>query len=202
MSLQILPLRKKDYPKLIDFAITGMNFSKYTDSKLALRLYGRYFLYLELERSTHILAAYDEDQLAGVLMAKMANSPHLYSSFFHKIYVKFFDWLMKRFASGGDSYDAINKSMLSSFLKKHSPDGEICFLAVNPALKGQGIGSFLLDEFSKIQKGTLIYLYTDSYCTYKFYDKKGFTQSQKRDIKMDLSGKKVPLTCFLYSKQL
>jgi len=49
VNMKIKRLERKDHKKAITFAIEGMNFNKYIDSKIALALYGRYFLYLELE---------------------------------------------------------------------------------------------------------------------------------------------------------
>lgn len=203
MEIQIKPLRKDDYSKVIDFAIIGMNFNKYLDNKVALRLYGRYFLYLELERASRVIAAYIDDQLVGVLMVDMKNEQKVFSSFWRRLYVKAFQALMRFFVDGGpSSYDDTNKTMLSSYLKEHTPDGEICFLAADPDIKGKGIGTLLLNELAKREKDKLIYLYTDSNCTYQFYEKKGFKRAEEREIQMELTGKDVPLTCFLYSKRL
>lgn len=47
-SLVIRELDKKDYTKAIQFAIQGMHFDRYMKSPFLLQLYGRYFLYLEL----------------------------------------------------------------------------------------------------------------------------------------------------------
>ena len=55
MEVKIKQLQRKDFGKVIDFAIKGMNFNRYVDNPLALRLYGRYFLYLELERASQVL---------------------------------------------------------------------------------------------------------------------------------------------------
>ena len=43
MELQIKELRKKDYNKVIQYAIKGMHFNMYLDNKVLLNLYGRYF---------------------------------------------------------------------------------------------------------------------------------------------------------------
>ncbi len=74
-------LNRKEFNRVIDFAIEGMHFDRYVDGKLALRLYGRYFLFLELERATQVLAAYMGDRLVGILMADMKDEPKLYTSF-------------------------------------------------------------------------------------------------------------------------
>ncbi|HFN1521917.1 TPA: GNAT family N-acetyltransferase, partial [Enterococcus faecium] len=55
MKLTFKPLEKKDYKKAIYFAVEGMNFERYMENELLLNLYGRYFLYMELNRATQIL---------------------------------------------------------------------------------------------------------------------------------------------------
>ena len=202
MEVKIKQLQRKDFSKVIDFAIEGMHFNRYVDNKLALRLYGRYFLYLELERATQVLAAYMGDKLVGILMADLKNEPKQYSSFWRKLYVKTFKAIMTvAVKDGPDTYDEANKVMLNDYLKNANPDGEICFLAADPTIQGKGIGTLLLEELGRLEKGKLIYLYTDDNCTYQFYEHKGFERSEEKEIKMELGGKTVPLTCLLYSKQ-
>jgi GNAT superfamily N-acetyltransferase len=202
MEVKIKQLQKKDFTKIIDFAIEGMHFNRYVDNKLALRLYGRYFLYLELERATQVLAAYMGDKLVGILMADLKNEPKQYSSFWRKLYVKIFKAIMAIVVKDGPNiYDEANKAMLNDYLKNANPDGEICFLAADPTIQGKGIGTLLLEELGRLEKGKLIYLYTDDNCTYQFYEHKGFERSEEKEIKMELGGKTVPLTCLLYSKQ-
>jgi GNAT superfamily N-acetyltransferase len=202
MEVKIKQLQKKDFTKIIDFAIEGMHFNRYVDNKLALRLYGRYFLYLELERATQVLAAYMGDKLVGILMADLKNEPKQYSSFWRKLYVKIFKAIMAIVDKDGPNiYDEANKAMLNDYLKNANPDGEICFLAADPTIQGKGIGTLLLEELGRLEKGKLIYLYTDDNCTYQFYEHKGFERSEEKEIKMELGGKTVPLTCLLYSKQ-
>lgn len=202
MEVKIKQLQKKDFTKIIDFAIEGMHFNRYVDNKLALRLYGRYFLYLELERATQVLAAYMGDKLVGILMADLKNEPKQYSSFWRKLYVKIFKAIMAIVVKDGPNiYDEANKAMLNDYLKNANPDGEICFLAADPTIQGKGIGTLLLEELGRLEKGKLIYLYTNDNCTYQFYEHKGFERSEEKEIKMELGGKTVPLTCLLYSKQ-
>lgn len=203
MDIEIKPLEKRDYNKVIDFAIKGMNFKKYTSNTIALKLYGRYFLYLELERATQVLAAYKNDELLGVLLADMMNEPKYHSSIWRKLYISIFSFTMNIFFSkGSDIYDKTNKKMLNRFLHSNTPDGEICFLAANPKIKRTGVGSVLLSELATREKDKLIYLYTDSNCTYQFYEKKGFSREQEEEILMDMGKNSVPLTCFLYKKKL
>jgi GNAT superfamily N-acetyltransferase len=92
--------------------------------------------------------------------------------------------------------------MLNEFKKENNPDGEINFFAVDPNFKGKGIGTLLLNEFEKQEKGKLIYLFTDNGSTYQFYYRRGFRESGKTDIKLEINKKETDLTCFLFSKIL
>lgn len=92
--------------------------------------------------------------------------------------------------------------MFASFRKKQEPDGEIVFLAADPGCKVKGVGTALLSAFEAEETGKLVYLYTDNACTYQFYEHRGFTKSEVKDVVIDLNGKKVPLQCLLYSKTI
>lgn len=203
MSLTICPLRKKDYRQAIQYAVTGMHFDWYTDNKLLLALYGRYFWYMELCRATQIIAAYEGDVFAGVLLASMRGEKAAHRACLESIYVKLFKTLQSVFAKGGANvYDAANQEMLAEYRKTHTPDGEIVFLAANPDIQTKGVGSMLLQEFERREQGKTVYLYTDSGCTYQFYEHRGFTRVGEKDIVLRVTGKEVELRCMLYSKVL
>lgn len=183
-DIEIRALERRDYGRVIDFAIKGMHFERYVENKTALRLYGRYFLYLELERATQVLAAYMGDRLVGILMADMKNEPKRRSSFGRRLYIKIVEAVMAVAMKGGpDIYDTANKSMFREYVKRTEPDGELCFLAADPDIQGKGIGTLLLDELGKREKGKEIYLYTDDNCTYQFYERKGFRRAEEKKSK-------------------
>lgn len=202
MELQIKPLKKKDYSKAIHFAIKGMNFDRYMEHKTILALYGRYFWYMEMGRASQIITAYYGDELAGVLLAKMEGEPNAHTSFRESLYVRIFDWVQHRFAEESvGPYDSANGDMLKSLPEEHKLDGEICFLAANPDLKIRGIGSLLLAELEKREPGKRIYLFTDSNCTYQFYEHRGFERVREKEVTLGLAEKgDVGISCYLYSK--
>lgn len=201
--LQITELRKKDIRKAIQFAIKGMHFDWYMDSKLELNLYGRYFWYLESNKATQMIALYDEDRLAGVLLARIKGEKLTYKSFGKYIYVKVFDFLQRKiYPFGAGTYEDTNKKMLHEYKKKHNPDGEILFLAADPDVKIKGVGTQLLDELARREAGKEIYLFTDSACTYQFYEHRGFTRACEENLILDFDGKKVTLDSYLYSKKM
>lgn len=203
MELQIKELRKKDYYKVIQYAIKGMHFNMYLDNKVALNLYGRYFWYLELTNATQVISAYMEDELAGVLVADMKGEEKTYKSFRKCLYVRIFEWIQKIFFKDSVGiYDKTNKEMLDNYKSKNNPDGEIRFLAANPDIKVKGIGTLLLNELEKRERGKEIYLFTDDKCTYQFYEHRGFNRVGEKDIVLDMNKKKVSLKCLLYSKKI
>lgn len=203
MKIEIKKLRKKDYKKAIKAAIRGMHFNQYINNPLLLNLYGRYFWYSELMQSTQIIAGYIEDVFAGVLLAKMKGEEKQFHSFWGTVYVKIFDFCQKNlYKNSVGIYDKTNREMYLRYLEHHSPDGEIIFLAANPEIAVKGIGSALLNELERREKGKEIYLYTDSGCTYQFYEHRGFERSKEKEIVLEFGSKNVSLQCFLYSKIL
>ena len=199
--IEIKKLRKQDYKKAQKFAINGMHLNWYMDKGFVLDLYSKYFWHMELNRASKVYGAYINDEFVGVLLVDMENESKLYYCIWRSIFVRLFDFLQHIVAGNGvDKYDNANHEMFSSFCKSNQPDGEIIFLAADPECKTKGIGTALLSAFEKEEKGKLIYLYTDSACTYQFYEHRGFEKSGERDVVIDLPNKKVPLKCLLYSK--
>lgn len=203
MSITIKEIKKSDYKKAIQFAIKGMHFDVYLKNQFLLNLYGRYFWYSELNVATQVIAAYHGKKLAGVLLADIKGEKLPYHSVGKTLFVKVFDLLQSLFYGGGvDVYNSANKKMFRNYRKKFNPDGQIVFLAADPDAKIKGIGTALLAELERKEKGKTIYLYTDNNCTYQFYEHRGFERAGECDITMDIEGRKIPLTAMLYSKYI
>ena len=120
-----------------------------------------------------------------------------------RLYVRLFSLLQGIIAGQGtDAYEMANKEMLKEYSSKYLLAGEVIFLAVDPTSHGHGIGRMLIEELSRRHKGQRIYLFTDSGCSYGFYEHMGFVRVGERDIMMNILSKDVPLKCLLYSKEL
>ena len=203
MEIKIQTLRKQDDKKAIRFAIVGMHFDWYFDAKALLRLYGRYFWSLAMNQATQALGAYVGDRCVGVLLANLHQEKKSYGSWRQTFWVKTFDLLQRLAAKDGVSaYEEANWELLQQYTKTVSPDGEILFLAADPELEGKGVGTALLAELARREKGKEVYLYTDNACNYQFYEHRGFCLAGAKEIVLDLPGKTVPLQCFLYHKTL
>ena len=201
MKIRISELKKADYKKAVQFAITGMHFDWYLDNRQLLNLYGRYFWYLEMTRATQIIAAYAEGEFVGVLLAEIYGEEKQYQSIWKSFYVKVFDMLQKTFyKAGAGLYEDTTQALQKEYMRKRSPDGEIIFLAADPAAKVKGIGTALLSELERREAGKKIFLHTDNACTYQFYEHRGFERECETDIVLHMGKKKIPLKCLIYSK--
>lgn len=202
MEIVIKEIRKKDYKKAIRYAIEGMQFNRYSNNKIFLNLYGRYFWYLELTNSTQIISAYIGDELVGVLLANVEGEKK-YKSFSKSLYIKIYSFFQNiLYKEGVGMYNEANKEMFEKYKNTNNPNGEIKFFAVNPNIKGKGIGSKILEEFERREKGKQFFLFTDEGCSYQFYEHRGFERVGEKDILLDLNDRKVNFKCFLYSKNI
>lgn len=200
--MQIRELDKKDFKKVIQYAIKGMHFDEYLKNNFILQAYGRYFWYLEYTNATQVIAVYDQAVLLGVLIADMKDEPKPYRSVWKRLYVKSVDIIQNVFFGGGVMpYNEANKEMFARYTERYNPDGEIRFLAANPDNEVRGVGTYLLKELSMREAGKEIYLFTDTNCTYQFYERRGFERVGEKEIVLELSSD-VNLKCLLYRKML
>ncbi|EKY3917390.1 GNAT family N-acetyltransferase [Enterobacter hormaechei] len=203
MDIIIKKICKKDFSRARHFAISGMHLNWYTSGKLQLYLYSHYFWNLELLKATHAIGAYSGSQLMGILLVDMSGQPKLFRSLLRRIYVNVFEWVVHKFFSEtSSSYELINELMLNNLKRNFQPSGEINFFAVAPETKGQGVGTLLLNELERLEKGKLVYLFTDSGSSFQFYQKRGFEEAERQIIQLKMGKKRLDLTCYLFYKVL
>lgn len=180
-----------------------MHFDWYLDNRLSLYAYGRYFWYLELSRATRIYSAYADGEFAGVLLAEIYGESRAHSVFTEKLYVKIMHTVqLLLFRDGAGVYEETVREQLGRYLPENRPDGEIIFLAADPALKGKGIGTALLGRLEKDMKGKKLFLVTDDACSYGFYEHRGFDRADEKDIIMKMPKGEIPLKCFIFDKEI
>lgn len=203
MEIELRELRGEDEAEAIGFAIQGMNFTRYAKSPwLTELLFGRYFFYAAQAECTQPLAAYTaEGGLAGFLLVSFRGEPGLRMPRWKRVYVQCVRCMRRLYFRGSDrQYDEANRQMLAAYGKP--ADAEICLMAVNPKLQGQGIGSALLHELERRGRGRHVCVYTDDDCDYSFYEHHGFHCVGRRDIEMRSISGRFPLVCMLYARQI
>ena len=148
-DIVIKQIEKRDFNSARKFAIEGMHLSRYASTKFELYFYSKYFWYLEISRATKALAAYMDDTLIGVILADMNGEKKIFKSWWYKLWIKVVSFIIKlSYKESHDAYTIANSEMLDNFKKQNTPDGEICFFAVDPEIKGKGIGTLLLNELA------------------------------------------------------
>lgn len=203
MTVEIRPLKTRDFNQARRFAITGMHLGRYTSNAVELYLYSKYFWNSEISQATQAYGAYVDGAFAGTLLARMDSERPILKSLWRSSLSKLMDWIIQHFYGGmTTAYDRANTKMLACYQRKESLDGEILFFAVNPEIVGQGVGTLLLEKLAKVERGKRVYLYTDSGCTYQFYQRKGFEKVGQTEVALNEEGQQVPLTCLLFSKIL
>lgn len=200
--LTIRELRRQDYKKAMEYATEGMHLNRYTDNPFMLKLYARYFLFEELNRATRVLAAYEGDTLVGLLLVEIYGEPRKYARWGQKLYVKLFEGVQNLYAPGVSAYEDANREMLEAYKAQYNPEGEMIFLTVNPQYEGKGAGSTLLEELEREEPGREVFLYSDDWCTWQFYEHRGFSRMGEKRIVMELPVGQVPIDCYLYRKKL
>lgn len=180
-----------------------MNFDRYTNSKFTERLYSKYFVWDAYINATIAIAAYDGDVLCGVIMAKFDNELMIDQKVVDKVHASSLQYMMGLvFDQGIITYDQVNQAMLKELKAKTNLDGEVLLFAVNPDIKNKGIGTKLLNELERKYSGKRVYLFSDSNCSYQFYQHRGFHQNNAIRIPEPGRFDGSKLTCFLFDKQL
>lgn len=203
--LHIGPFQKRDYHLAIKYASEGMHFDWYAHG-LGLKLYAWYFFHLELNKATRAWACYYRGHFQGVVLGAIEGEQKIFrnpvKAALINVVAVFVGKLVK---GGGDAYEKANQKMLVSFKRRiapNRPQAEILFLTANNNSRVKGVGSLLLSQFERAAAGKLVFLYTDSGCTYQFYEHRGFTREESCPVLVHSGKKTFTLDCYLYAKQL
>ncbi|WP_164508113.1 GNAT family N-acetyltransferase [Lapidilactobacillus wuchangensis] len=180
-----------------------MHLQLFTNNLFELYFYSKYFVFSELSQATHAYGAYWQGELVGVLLVNMKGQPKIFNFPVISRVVKLVMWLINHFYGElSDDYDQANAEMMQQYRLRHHPAGELSFFAVDPDILGQGIGTKLLKRLAHDEPGKLVYLYTDSGCSYPFYFHRGFHKKGQQEISLQTGVAEQPLTCYLLDKQL
>ena len=165
-------------------------------------LYGRDMVCEALTGTTLPLAAYEDDRLLGYLLASFNGEAEPFARSWEALFHRVVSALAPLTGSGRaeEPYVAANREMRSGI--NQEPDGEILLFAVDPRAAGRGIGTLLLDELVRRRPGRRVFLFTDSGCTYQFYERRGFTRAATRNVRLSLPGGGLALECMVYVRTL
>lgn len=174
-------IKSSDYSELADLIATSWNYRKLTTSFNAKQM-AYAFLFSSLAHQSFNQVAVKNNKVVGVVMGRVEELPLSQKLFLLPL---LFNLLALQFTSEGrkafQSFKRnlhVNKSLLKQTYETY--DGELVLFAVSPDCQGLGVGSQLFQDFLmylRSEGACTFYLFSDTSCTYSFYDYKGLKRT-------------------------
>lgn len=191
-------INKADYQKAIDYSQVGMHNDIYFDGKEKgmSSVYSKFFFFEELNKSTGSIAAYYNNEFAGVLLFSIFGKTKI------KLTKEEQDFLdkannLRKNAKGIEDYVSKLDNAIDMYTKKEKPDGQLNFFVVNPNLNGKGIGTKIINEFKRQYSNMKVFLFTDDQCSFEFYEHRNFRKVYEGDTVLHLT-RDINLKILLY----
>lgn len=210
MNIEYRNITKKDYKEIKRLIKSAWFKDDYIPGeKHNYNVYSKGYLYMHLSGSSYRIAAYDKDKLVGFLFGRAENEKR--KSYLINRILLFFTGIQMLFTKIGRRGLKVHKieNRIDKKLRKEydKEDNELCLFIVDESYRKLGIGSRLeelfCDHLRKLNKHEL-YLYTDTYSNYHYYEKRGYTRyktiNSEFDIDSDNEGEKAKY--FIYIKDL
>ena len=198
------PQDAEDIKKIINEAFY---IHRYVTGRLVLDSALEIYLRERLLASTWTRVAVQDERVVGIIMGQVDGQPRLGGRFTNRLLT--LAHTLRAGILGLPQW----KSMRQYFafdrvygeLRKKTPSpltDELTLFAVDSSTRGLGIGKTLyrdyLDHLRSLGRSDF-YLYTDSLCTFQFYEKQGMTRTASEDMNLVLAGKPEALGVYLYS---
>ena len=198
------PQDAEDIKKIINEAFY---IHRYVTGRLVLDSALEIYLRERLLASTWTRVAVQDERVVGIIMGQVDGQPRLGGRFTNRLLT--LAHTLRAGILGLPQW----KSMRQYFafdrvygeLRKKTPSpltDELTLFAVDSSTRGLGIGKTLyrdyLDHLRSLGRSDF-YLYTDSLCTFQFYEKQGMTRTASEDMNLVLDGTPEALGVYLYS---
>lgn len=166
-------------------------------------------LYLRgcLKRSTFTRVAVNEGKVVGVILASSEKSAPRFAiirslSQLYAAMLLFSTKTGRKIGKVFGGFEKVDSELLEN--SKQSFDGEICLFAVSEECRGAGVGKCLYSaaiDYLKSENAKSYYLFTDTMCTYQFYEKRGMKRIGEKKVKLR-PYLNCDLNMFLYSNRI
>ena len=188
------PQDAEDIKKIINEAFY---IHRYVTGRLVLDSALEIYLRERLLASTWTRVAVQDERVVGIIMGQVDGQPRLGGRFTNRLLTR--AHTLRAGSLGLPQWKSMRQS--SAFdrvygeLRKKTPSpltDELTLFAVDSSTRGLGIGKTLyrdyLDHLRSLGRSDF-YLYTDSLCTFQFYEKQGMTRTASEDMNLVLDGK-------------
>lgn len=204
------PIRKRDHAQVKDIICKAFSLDAYVTNAKLLEAVKTQYLYSCLSEATYTCVAEKDGQTVGVIMGNakgdhsaIRHLPYLIKDLWYGMKIALYGRKYRRQAAGYKDIHTIYRE----FSDKHKGefDGVLTLFAVDQDRRGLGVGNTLLDHllgYWERQKVKRIYLYTDTTCTYGFYEHRGFERLESKGLQIERDGKPFQMEVFLYGYSL
>lgn len=200
MDCQFRKIKAADYPKIEQLIYETWDYKKYCLKEKSAKYMSKIFLYQCLIEHTFSKVAVYEDEVIGVILGRCQKRKkeeqevhNKKSKRITKYYFRLF-WNIFLFSL---SKDGRNNSRLGDIIAQVdkrlyqkcqiSFEGELVFFVVDERLRGLGVGKQLFNyfrDYMKYQKTKNFYVFTDTTCNYRFYERQGFERLAEETVKL------------------
>lgn len=199
-------MEKKDYPEIGEILNQAFGLFRYVSDERTLKAFRLQYVYSCLSEATYTCVAEQNGKVVGVIMGKAEKDYSLLAHLPYIIKTITYGFKMMRYGKKCKNGIADYRNILEiyqDFSRKHKGefDGVLTLFAVNEECRGLGVGKELLSRlFDYLQKQNVgrIYLYTDTTCSYEFYEHKGFERLEEKQLTVTREEKPFRMNVFLY----
>lgn len=196
--LQIREIQEKDLDQLTQIIREVWEMDQLGGGEEAGRYFSREYLVKTLNQSTSVQIAVLNGQVIGVIAIRQNKVFPVLSFPEAEIPTGLEEEAVQAMKKRMMQYEASCENLLRE--SGYTFEGEITLLAVSPAAQGQGIGMELFEKAREQFGRTRFFLYTDTGCSYGFYDRQGMKCLAKKQQEHPYQ-KKDPFFLFLYGNE-
>ncbi|MCM5705695.1 hypothetical protein [Larsenimonas salina] len=187
MNIHYRPATTDDFDAIVELFLDTMNLSLFTSvtDREALRHMAILFLAKDLHNANHIDIAECEGELCGVLMGTTRKAVKKALRFDPDPWLEAADAALSCTPEGQNVLDDLEQSLEALPPKSRAVsdcDSELVFFSTRPRYRRRRVGSTLIRQFEAFlyaRGACKYYLYSDSLCTYQFYDANGFERVER-----------------------
>ncbi|HWT26644.1 MAG TPA: GNAT family N-acetyltransferase, partial [Mobilitalea sp.] len=183
---------------------------RYVSDSQTLECFKMQYVYSCLSEAIYTCVSEQDGKIIGVIMGHAKTDYHIlrhlpYVANMARYSLKM-KYLSRKSKAGIKDYKNLHK-IYHNFSQKHKGefDGVLTLFAVDESCRGFGVGKNLLAgllDYLHEQNVKRIYLYTDTTCSYGFYEHMGFERLEEQILNLTREGNPFQMKVFLYGYSL
>lgn len=189
-NIILRPICRKDYQAIETIIRKTWKYDSICADQKDARHMARLYLRSCLRRANFSCVAEEKGQVLGVILADCKTAAHP-GSLYRALAQAWAAGLLFTAKSGrrlGKFFQVFDRTDEELLQETYcSFDGEICLFAMEESVRGKGVGKRLFSEamkYLKAQKAKKLYLFTDSSCTWQFYERRGMVRLGEKVVEI------------------